>query len=83
MTGFGRTGRLFGCEHWDIRPDIMSVAKGLTSGYAPMGATIVSRRVEDAFADGPLMHLNTYAGHPGGVRGRPRHPGHPRARAAA
>ncbi len=64
VTGFGRTGRLFGCEHWDIRPDIMCVAKGLTSGYAPMGATIVSRRVEDAFAGGPLMHLNTYAGHP-------------------
>jgi putrescine aminotransferase len=64
VTGFGRTGRLFGCEHWGIRPDIMTVAKGLTSGYAPMGATIVSRRIEDAFADGPLMHLNTYAGHP-------------------
>jgi adenosylmethionine-8-amino-7-oxononanoate aminotransferase len=64
VTGFGRTGRLFACEHWGIRPDIMTVAKGLTSGYAPMGATIVSRRVEDAFADGPLMHLNTYAGHP-------------------
>jgi adenosylmethionine-8-amino-7-oxononanoate aminotransferase len=64
VTGFGRTGRLFGCQHWGIRPDIMTVAKGLTSGYAPMGATIVSRRVEDAFADGALMHLNTYAGHP-------------------
>ncbi len=64
VTGFGRTGRLFGCEHWDVQPDIMSVAKGLTSGYAPMGATIVSRQVEDAFADGPLLHLNTYAGHP-------------------
>jgi adenosylmethionine-8-amino-7-oxononanoate aminotransferase len=64
VTGFGRTGRLFGCEHWGIRPDIMTVAKGLTSGYAPMGATIVSRRIEEAFADGPLMHLNTYAGHP-------------------
>lgn len=64
VTGFGRTGRLFGCEHWDVRPDIMTVAKGLTSGYAPMGAAIVSRRVEDAFSDGPLLHLNTYAGHP-------------------
>ena len=64
VTGFGRTGRLFGCEHWGVRPDIMTVAKGLTSGYAPMGATIVSRQVEDAFADGPLLHLNTYAGHP-------------------
>lgn len=63
VTGFGRTGRLFGCEHWGVRPDIMSVAKGLTSGYAPMGATVVSRKVEDAFS-APLLHLNTYAGHP-------------------
>jgi adenosylmethionine-8-amino-7-oxononanoate aminotransferase len=64
VTGFGRTGRLFGCEHWGLRPDIMTVAKGLTSGYAPMGATVVARHVEDAFADRPLLHLNTYAGHP-------------------
>jgi adenosylmethionine-8-amino-7-oxononanoate aminotransferase len=64
VTGFGRTGRLFGCEHWGVRPDIMTVAKGLTSGYAPMGATIVGRHVEQAFADAPLLHLNTYAGHP-------------------
>jgi adenosylmethionine-8-amino-7-oxononanoate aminotransferase len=64
VTGFGRTGRFFGCQHWGVEPDIMTVAKGLTSGYAPMGATIVSRAVEDAFADGPLLHLNTYAGHP-------------------
>lgn len=64
VTGFGRTGRMFGCEHWDVRPDIMTVAKGLTSGYAPMGTTIVARHVEDAFADRPLLHLNTYAGHP-------------------
>jgi adenosylmethionine-8-amino-7-oxononanoate aminotransferase len=64
VTGFGRTGRLFGCDHWGVRPDIMTVAKGLTSGYAPMGATIVARHVEDAFAGRPLLHLNTYAGHP-------------------
>jgi adenosylmethionine-8-amino-7-oxononanoate aminotransferase len=64
VTGFGRTGLMFGSEHWDLRPDIMSIAKGLTSGYAPMGATAVARHVEDAFADGPLLHLNTYAGHP-------------------
>jgi adenosylmethionine-8-amino-7-oxononanoate aminotransferase len=64
VTGFGRTGRMFGSEHWGVRPDIMTVAKGLTSGYAPMGATIVGRHVEDAFADAPLLHLNTYAGHP-------------------
>ena len=64
VTGFGRTGRLFACEHWGIRPDILTMAKGLTSGYVPLGATAVSRRVEDAFRDAPLLHLNTYAGHP-------------------
>jgi adenosylmethionine-8-amino-7-oxononanoate aminotransferase len=64
VTGFGRTGRWFGSEHWDIRPDIVTLAKGLTSGYIPLGATVVSRRVEDAFRDSPLLHLNTYAGHP-------------------
>jgi adenosylmethionine-8-amino-7-oxononanoate aminotransferase len=64
VTGFGRTGRMFGSDHWSLRPDIMSIAKGLTSGYAPMGATVAARHVEDAFADGPLLHLNTYAGHP-------------------
>jgi adenosylmethionine-8-amino-7-oxononanoate aminotransferase len=64
VTGFARTGRLFASEHWGIEPDVMTVAKGLTSGYVPMGATGVSRSVEEAFADGPLLHLNTYAGHP-------------------
>jgi adenosylmethionine-8-amino-7-oxononanoate aminotransferase len=64
VTGFGRTGRMFGSEHWGLRPDIMSLAKGVTSGYVPMGATVAARHVEDAFADGPLLHLNTYAGHP-------------------
>ena len=46
VTGFGRTGRLFGCEHWDVKPDIMTMAKGLTSGYIPMGAAAVSRRIQ-------------------------------------
>jgi adenosylmethionine-8-amino-7-oxononanoate aminotransferase len=64
VTGFGRTGRMFGAEHWDIQPDIMTLAKGLTSGYIPLGATVVSRRVEEAFREAPLLHLNTYAGHP-------------------
>jgi putrescine aminotransferase len=64
VGGFGRTGRMFASEHWNLRPDIVTMAKGLTSGYAPMGAVAVGRHVEDAFADGPLLHLNTYAGHP-------------------
>jgi adenosylmethionine-8-amino-7-oxononanoate aminotransferase len=66
VTGFGRTGRMFGCERWNIQPDVMTLAKGLTSGYVPLGATVVSRRVEEAFHDAPLLHLNTYAGHPVG-----------------
>jgi adenosylmethionine-8-amino-7-oxononanoate aminotransferase len=64
VTGFGRTGKMFASEHWGIEPDLMTLAKGITSGYVPMGATVASRRVEEAFAGRPLLHLNTYAGHP-------------------
>ncbi len=63
VTGFGRTGRMFGGEHWGVRPDLLTMAKGLTSGYVPLGAVAVSRHVEEAFSE-PLLHLNTYAGHP-------------------
>jgi adenosylmethionine-8-amino-7-oxononanoate aminotransferase len=62
VTGFARTGKFFGSEHWGVKPDLISIAKGLTSGYAPMGGLAVARHVEDAF-DAPLLHLNTYAGH--------------------
>ncbi len=64
VTGFGRTGRMFGSEHWGIKPDIITMAKGLTSGYAPLGAVGVSRKVQEPFEGDPLLHLNTYAGHP-------------------
>lgn len=64
VTGFGRTGRMFGSDHWEIRPDILTLAKGLTSGYMPLGSTVVSPRVEEPFREQPLLHLNTYAGHP-------------------
>jgi len=64
VCGFGRTGRMFGIEHFGVRGDITTFAKGLTSGYVPMGAVAVSSRVNAAFADKPLIHLNTYAGHP-------------------
>lgn len=66
VTGFGRTGYYFACERWQVRPDILTMAKGLTSGYIPMGAAAVSRRVESAFTGSPLVHVNTYAGHPVG-----------------
>lgn len=69
VTGFGRTGTLFGSRGWGVAPDIMCFAKGVSSGYLPLGATLVNRRIEEAFAGNPgaagtLMHGYTYAGHP-------------------
>lgn len=64
VCGFGRTGRLFGADHFGVRGDIVTYAKGLTSGYIPMGAVAVSGKVEEVFKVTPLLHLNTYAGHP-------------------
>jgi adenosylmethionine-8-amino-7-oxononanoate aminotransferase len=66
MTGVGRTGRNFACEHWDVAPDILVTAKGLSSGYAPLGAVIATRKVVDAIANGSgaLLHGYTYNAHP-------------------
>ncbi|KAB7623734.1 aspartate aminotransferase family protein [Verminephrobacter sp. Larva24] len=64
VCGFGRTGRMFGAEHFGVHGDIVTFAKGLTSGYVPMGAVAVARHVEEVFKNAPLLHLNTYAGHP-------------------
>ncbi len=66
MTGMGRTGRNFAVEHWDIAPDILVTAKGLSSGYAPLGAVLVTRKVTDAIAEGSgaFMHGFTYNAHP-------------------
>ncbi|MGH7332446.1 MAG: aspartate aminotransferase family protein [Candidatus Rokuibacteriota bacterium] len=67
ITGFGRTGRWFACEHEGIVPDLMSVAKGITSGYVPLSASIARRHLADAFPDGTTqenVHPNTYAAHP-------------------
>ena len=67
ITGFGRTGRWFACEHEDVVPDLMSVAKGITSGYVPLSASIARRHLADAFSDTAKqenVHPNTYAGHP-------------------
>ena len=64
VCGFGRTGKMFGAEHFGVRGDIITYAKGLTSGYVPMGAVAVSGRVNEVFQKTPLLHLNTYAGHP-------------------
>ncbi len=66
ITGFGRTGTMFGLEHWGVEPDIMQFAKGVTSGHVPLGGVGVSDRVASAIDDGnPVwMHAYTYSGHP-------------------
>jgi adenosylmethionine-8-amino-7-oxononanoate aminotransferase len=66
MTGFGRTGKNFAVEHWSVEPDILIAAKGIASGYAPLGAVIASRRVVDAIdqGSGTLVHGLTYNAHP-------------------
>jgi adenosylmethionine-8-amino-7-oxononanoate aminotransferase len=65
ITGFGRTGRMFAAEHWDVVPDIMTVAKGLSSGYAPIAATICREAIAQQFSSRyhtPLAHLLTFGG---------------------
>ena len=66
MTGMGRTGRNFAVEHWGVAPDILVTAKGLSSGYAPLGALIISKRVVDAISSGSgsFIHGFTYSSHP-------------------
>lgn len=69
ITGFGRTGPLFACEAEGVTPDLMTVAKGLTAGYAPMGAVLLSRAIYEGIAEGtprhePVGHGQTYSAHP-------------------
>jgi adenosylmethionine-8-amino-7-oxononanoate aminotransferase len=69
ITGFGRTGPMFACEHEDVAPDLMTMAKGLTAGYVPMGAVAMSDSVYQGIAEGtdkslPIGHGFTYSGHP-------------------
>lgn len=66
MTGMGRTGKPFACEHWGLEPDIILTGKGIASGYAPLGAVLVSSRVVEAFEKGSaaFMHGFTYQAHP-------------------
>ncbi|HSV82886.1 MAG TPA: aspartate aminotransferase family protein [Ramlibacter sp.] len=69
ITGFGRTGPMFACEAEDVSPDLMTLAKGLTSGYAPMGALLMSERVYQGISDGTpagavVGHGATYSAHP-------------------
>lgn len=66
MTGMGRTGRSFAVQHWGVEPDVILVGKGAASGYAPLGAVIVTGRVASAIEEGSgsFLHGFTYSGHP-------------------
>lgn len=68
-TGFGRTGRMFACEHEGVRPDLMCVAKGITGGYLPLAATLATDRIYNAFLgrfeeNKTFFHGHTYTGNP-------------------
>ena len=68
ITGFGRTGRWFGMPHWNVTPDILSFAKGITSGYLPLGGIMVTQPIKDALDSvepaSRWMHAFTFSGHP-------------------
>ena len=64
MTGFGRCGSAFACMRWDVTPDIITFAKGVTSAYLPLGGVMVRENVAKYFDDKPLPNGHTYSGHP-------------------
>src|SRR5712691_10186896 len=63
MAGFGRSGRWFACEHWDVVPDILTTAKGINSGYVPLGAMTISEPIADWVEDKFFAGGLTYSGH--------------------
>ena len=68
ITGFGRTGKMFGLEHWGIEPDLIQFAKAITSGYFPLGGIGISDEIASVMNDSgsPWMHAYTYSSHPVG-----------------
>ncbi|MFG2312014.1 aspartate aminotransferase family protein [Streptomyces sp. NPDC048566] len=64
MAGFGRTGRWFAAEHFDVTPDLMTFAKGVNSGYVPLGGVAISGEIAETFARRPYPGGLTYSGHP-------------------
>jgi adenosylmethionine-8-amino-7-oxononanoate aminotransferase len=65
VTGFGRTGKMFAIEHWNVVPDIMALSKGLTSGYAPLSATVFTEKIIEKVDKSPrgFQHTYTWSGH--------------------
>ena len=66
ITGFGRMGKWFASEYWDIRPDLVMFAKGLASGYMPMACIGITEEIYQGMTskDAPFAHVFTYGGHP-------------------
>jgi putrescine aminotransferase len=64
ITGFGRIGTYFGLERWGVKADLVTLAKGVTSAYVPLGAVAVARPLMEQLEEMPMAHINTYAGHP-------------------
>src|ERR671937_478344 len=64
MAGFGRSGKWFACEHWDVVPDIIAVAKGINSGYVPLGAMVIRQKIAAWVRDKYFAGGLTYSGHP-------------------
>lgn len=64
MTGFGRTGKWFAADHWGVTPDIMTFAKGVNSGYVPLGGAIINQKLSDFYEDHMFWGGLTYSGHP-------------------
>ena len=64
MSGWGRTGEWFAVDHWDVKPDILVTAKGITSAYVPLGLCATSSRIADYFEDHYFAHGHTYEAHP-------------------
>lgn len=64
MVGFGRTGAWFAADHWDVAPDLLTFAKGVNSGYVPLGGVVMTEAVADTFAERAYQGGLTYSGHP-------------------
>ncbi|MGA9277264.1 aspartate aminotransferase family protein [Ilumatobacter sp.] len=64
MSGFGRCGKWFSVDRWDVVPDLICFAKGVNSGYVPLGGVVISRSIADTFANRPFPGGLTYSGHP-------------------
>jgi taurine--2-oxoglutarate transaminase len=64
MTGWGRTGKWFAVDHWNVKPDILTTAKGITAAYMPLGLTATTKKIAGYFEDHYFAHGHTYEAHP-------------------